>query len=178
MALSEIIMRCQEFREMTDSYLSDELLVETNHEVLRHLENCAFCRKEFAAHRALRTRVRAAVKGAPDVQINPIFVRRLKANLRQNAFQRPSVWTKIKNGAFLSSPILTTSVAACLLLAVLFGANYLRETFSPVSENNVAQQNQTLQPVENLRSPEPGAAEFIQAAYREMTKAAIGDHET
>ena len=169
-------MRCQEFREMTDSYLSDELLVETNHEVHHHLENCAACRKELTAHRTLRTRVRAAVKNAPDAQVNPVFARRVKANLRQTAM-RPSFWTKIKSGAFLSSPILTTSAAACLLLGVLFGANYLRETFSPVPENNVAQQNQTLRPVENPRLTEPGAAGFIQAAWREMTHEAVGDHE-
>ena len=33
-------MRCEDFREIADSFLSDELLVETNHEVVRHLEDC------------------------------------------------------------------------------------------------------------------------------------------
>lgn len=95
--------------------------------------------------------------------------------MRQIAFQRPSVWTKIKGADFLNSPILATSAAACLLLGVLFAANYVRHSFSPAPENNVAQQNQTLQPVESPRSTEP--AGFIQAAWREMTRAAIGDHE-
>ena len=169
-------MRCQEFRAMTDSYLSDELLVETNHEVLHHLENCVACRQELAAHRSLRTQMRAAVKSAPEMQINPVFAKRLQTDLHQTAL-RPTVWTKLKSGAFLSSPILTTSVAACLLLGVLFAGNFLRHSFSPVPENIVARQNQTNQPAENSRSNESNAAQFIQVAWREITHEAVGDHE-
>ncbi len=47
---------------MMDSYLGDELLVETNHEVLRHLENCPACRNELAARRGLLAQMRSAVK--------------------------------------------------------------------------------------------------------------------
>jgi len=166
-------MRCQEFREMIDSYLSDELLVETNHEVLRHLESCAACRNELAAHRTLRTRVRAAVKGAPDAQINPYFARRLEMNLRETAL-RPTVWTKIKSGAFLNSPILAATTAACLLFGVLFGVNWLRSA----SEDVVVRQNQTNKSAENLRpKEEPDTAQIVQAAWREITHEAVGDHE-
>lgn len=35
---------CERVRRYLDSYMNDELLVETNHEVLRHLEVCAECR--------------------------------------------------------------------------------------------------------------------------------------
>ena len=94
-------MRCQEFREMMDSYLSDELLVETNHEVLRHLENCAACRSELAARRELRARVRSAVKSSPETQINSAFAARLQTNLRAAALERPTVWEKIRVGEFL-----------------------------------------------------------------------------
>lgn len=171
-------MRCQEFREMTDSYLNDELLVETNHEVLQHLENCAACRNELAARRSLLAQIRAAVKGAPEMQINPHFAKRLQTDLRETAFRRPTVWAKIKGGAFFSSPILATSIAACLLLGVLFAGNFMRNSFSPAPENEVAQQNQTVQPTETSRPTEStGAAQFVQAAWRKMTRAAIGDHE-
>ncbi|RMD51619.1 hypothetical protein D6827_01875, partial [Candidatus Parcubacteria bacterium] len=47
-------MQCREFREISEAYLSDELLVETNIQVLEHLENCPKCRGEFAAKRRLR----------------------------------------------------------------------------------------------------------------------------
>ncbi|HXG85271.1 MAG TPA: type I CRISPR-associated protein Cas7 [Pyrinomonadaceae bacterium] len=83
-------MRCQEFREMMDSYLSDELLVETNHEVLHHLENCRACRDELAARRALLAQMRSAVKNAPEMQLNSAFAIKLKNDLRETAL-RPSV---------------------------------------------------------------------------------------
>jgi hypothetical protein len=170
-------MRCQEFREMLDSYLSDELLIETNHEVLHHLENCNVCRNELAARRQLRTRMRLAVKAAPGTQVNPIFARQLETNLRETAL-RPSIWKKMSGGAFSGSPILATAVAACLLFFVLFGANWLRRSSSPAPEINIAQQNQTNQPADSLRSTdEANAAQVIQTAWREITHLAVGDHE-
>jgi hypothetical protein len=161
---------------MIDSYLNDELLVETNHEVLRHLESCVACRSELAAHRALQTRLRAVVKSAPDAQINPFFARRLEANLRQIAL-RPTVWMKLKSRVFSGSPILAATAAACLLFGALFGANWLRHS-SPATENNIAGQNQTNQPLENSRPTEESSQpEAVQAAWRELTGEAFGDHE-
>jgi hypothetical protein len=169
-------MRCQEFRQMIDSYLNDELLVETNHEVLRHLESCTACRSELAAHRALQTRLRAAVKSAPEMRINPVFARRLEANLRQTAL-RPTVWMNLKSRVFSGSPILAVTAAACLLFGALFGANWLRHS-SPATDNNIAGQSQTNQPLENSRPPEESSQpEAVQAAWRELTGEAFGDHE-
>src|SRR5262244_2960134 len=37
---------CKRVRSYLDSYLSNELMVETNLEVLKHLENCADCSRE------------------------------------------------------------------------------------------------------------------------------------
>lgn len=45
---------CQPLRELLDSYLSGELLVETNHELLRHLDRCAECSAELERRRRLR----------------------------------------------------------------------------------------------------------------------------
>ncbi len=45
---------CQETRELLDSYLSNELLVETNHAVLRHLATCASCSAEGERRRVAR----------------------------------------------------------------------------------------------------------------------------
>ena len=80
------VMNCKDFREIADSYLSDELLVETNHDVLRHLENCADCRCELAARRDLRERLREAVHSAPQSRINANFAVKLKNDLRENYF--------------------------------------------------------------------------------------------
>ncbi len=105
-------MRCQEFQEMMDSYLSDELLVETNHEVLHHLENCPACRGELGARRELLARPRSAVKHAPDARLNPAFARRLENRLRQTAL-RLTVWGQLKDGVLANSSI-KLSLTHCL----------------------------------------------------------------
>jgi hypothetical protein len=65
---SEKAMECRRFRDIADSYLSEELLVETNHEVLRHLESCPTCRAELAARRQVRRVLRSAFARAEALQ--------------------------------------------------------------------------------------------------------------
>ena len=45
---------CQHVREVMDSYLSEELSVETNHGVLRHVSQCRDCAAELSRRRQLR----------------------------------------------------------------------------------------------------------------------------
>lgn len=52
---------CARTLRYLDSYISGELLVETNHEVLAHLSQCANCKREHELRVALRTRLRQAV---------------------------------------------------------------------------------------------------------------------
>jgi hypothetical protein len=54
---------CEKIRRYLDSYISNELLVETNLEVLRHLETCASCSAEFEARTRLKSRLKGAVEG-------------------------------------------------------------------------------------------------------------------
>lgn len=108
-------MQCREFREISEAYLSDELLVETNIQVFRHLENCFKCREDFAAKRNLRQRMREAVKGADEFQINPVFARRLTENLRQTALHE-SFWRKL-----IFVPKFLIPVMASLVLVALLG---------------------------------------------------------
>src|SRR5262245_39446825 len=61
-------MECRRFRDIADSYLSEELLVETNHDVLRHLESCPTCRAELAARRQVRRVLRSAFARAEELQ--------------------------------------------------------------------------------------------------------------
>lgn len=63
---------CDKTRKYLDSYISNELLVETNHEVLRHLEGCPACSSELEARAKLRARLKAAVKNQavpPELQV-------------------------------------------------------------------------------------------------------------
>ena len=114
-------MQCKDFREIADSYLSDELLVETNHEVFRHMESCENCRRELSARRELRTRLCTAVIGSAQAQIDANFAANLKQNLENEVFRNNGFLSAVKN--FATSQIFALTVAAALIVAVFVGYN-------------------------------------------------------
>jgi len=59
--------QCERIRRHLDAYLSNELLVETTSDVLRHFESCESCSRELEA----RTRVRDALRRAAASPIPP-----------------------------------------------------------------------------------------------------------
>ena len=75
-------MQCRDVRELADSFLSEQLLVETNHELLRHLETCRDCRLDIAGRRAMRDRLRAAFASAEDLRARPELKAELLTKLR------------------------------------------------------------------------------------------------
>jgi hypothetical protein len=75
-------MECRDVRELADSFLSEQLLVETNHELLRHLDTCPDCRADIAGRRAMRDGLRAAFARAEDLRPRPEFAAELRATLR------------------------------------------------------------------------------------------------
>lgn len=78
-------MECSEFDEISEAYLSDELLVETNIQVFQHLEGCRKCRESFTARRKLRQQMSSSVRYAKEFQLDPVFARRLTAELKEAA---------------------------------------------------------------------------------------------
>jgi anti-sigma factor RsiW len=100
-------MECRDVRELADSFLSEQLLVETTHEILQHLARCPSCRSEIESRRRLRTAVRGAFERAPDLRASPEFLASIGQRVReQEGRRRPwRTW-----GAILS-------IAASLLLA-------------------------------------------------------------
>jgi hypothetical protein len=80
-------LECRNLKEMLDSYLHGELSVETNHAVLRHLEQCPACRNEMAARRQLRERLRSA---ATATTLSPDARARLRARLREDTLSETS----------------------------------------------------------------------------------------
>jgi anti-sigma factor (TIGR02949 family) len=63
---------CEKTRKYLDAYISNELTVETNHEVLRHIEGCPSCASELDNRARLRSRLRAAVNTQsvpPELQV-------------------------------------------------------------------------------------------------------------
>ncbi len=53
---------CKQIRTQLDHYLSNELSVETNQEVMKHLEACAACSQELEARMRVKNLVRRAVQ--------------------------------------------------------------------------------------------------------------------
>jgi anti-sigma factor RsiW len=78
-------MQCHEVRDLADSFLSEQILVETNHEVLRHLEGCPTCRAEFASLRELRRAVRRAFINSEALRISDEFRDSAMSHVREAA---------------------------------------------------------------------------------------------
>lgn len=78
-------MECKEVRSLADAYLSEQLLVETTHGVVQHLERCQACRAELDARRRLRHTLRSAFEQAPDLQPAEAFLGALTTRLRAEA---------------------------------------------------------------------------------------------
>ena len=112
-------MQCREFVEVSESYLNDELMVETNHQINHHLEHCPDCRADFASRRILRKRVNSAGRNAADFKINPVFNNKLEDRLMEEAL-RSNFWEKL----WLSPKLLIPAMAA-VILAFGFGIFYL-----------------------------------------------------
>ena len=74
-------MKCVEFRGMAESYQAGELPVDTNHEVISHLDGCAACRGELEARIALRLTLREAFKQSPTLAPDTQFVAGVRRSL-------------------------------------------------------------------------------------------------
>src|SRR5262245_46523829 len=75
-------MECRDVRELADSFLSEQLLVETTHDVVHHLETCPDCRADIAARRSMRTKLKDAWTRAEHLAPRPAFVAELAEKLR------------------------------------------------------------------------------------------------
>ena len=166
-------MNCKDFRELADSYLSNELLVETNHEVLRHLENCADCRRELASCRDLRTRLHDAVKRSSQSQLNTNFAVRLTNDLREKYLAKQSRWNFTN---FIGTNPVFAGVFAVLVLAVAIGLVWQfgrRANSNDIANLNLSAPNQTNTTVTDEKS----SLQIHRASFAEMETDAIGDHK-
>jgi len=168
-------MQCREFREIADSYLSNELMVETNHGVIAHLEQCAECRQELKARRELRGKLRESFIKAPENQLRPEFVARLSSQLHDYSLG--------KRGASLVSPrrwqtsvtrkqTTWLALAACLLLAMGLGLVFVRKR---LSESKAPGEIAVSKPKTD-DSPELNPGIPVSIVKTELAKSAVGDH--
>jgi hypothetical protein len=110
-------MNCRDVREVADSFLSDELLTETNHEILQHVDTCASCRTEIDTRRTLRRTLRAAFDRAPDLQARPQFLDRLRGDLRDAAAHDRHSWMFSRRWfAIAAGVVLAAGLTAALLM--------------------------------------------------------------
>ena len=118
-------INCRETRELGDAFLSDQLLVETTHDIVNHLETCSECRVEIDSRRRLRAQLQSAIGGSPSLTPHPEFLDRLAARLRAHA---PPVVSAA------AAPVMTRRAwleswwaAAAAVLALLGGGLFARD---------------------------------------------------
>ena len=74
--------QCKKIRSYLDSYLSNELMVETNHEILKHLDGCQACSDALAS----RSRVKQVLRQAVMRDEAPAGLRyRIQKDIRKSA---------------------------------------------------------------------------------------------
>jgi hypothetical protein len=128
-----VLMDCQNFKELLDSYLCGELAVETNHTMLSHAERCCVCRGEMAARRRLRASLRSACSKE---KMSDLAMENLRARIRSEAGAGANA-TRTGNGKWMrgwfaglfKAWVLTPAVVA-LLLGATFGLYVLRRGIS------------------------------------------------
>jgi anti-sigma factor RsiW len=109
-------MQCKDARELLDSFLAEELLVETNHELLRHVQGCPDCKADLDARARIRTGLKQAFARAAELQVRPEFVNEMAARLRTAALTGRKRWQV--------APMLAAAAAVVLIAAA--GAYFLR----------------------------------------------------
>lgn len=110
-------MDCRNFKDMLDSYLCQELAVETNHSMLSHAEHCPSCRTELASRRNLRHALRRA---CADDRMRDDACERLRALLRAEiAVREPAtVGWRERLAAMFKLPLIRPAMVAVLVLVV------------------------------------------------------------
>ena len=83
-------MHCRDVRELADTYLDGELLTETSHDIVRHLESCRACRSDVEWRRQLRPALAAAFERARDLRPDPRFATKLREELLATSGAAPA----------------------------------------------------------------------------------------
>ena len=156
-------MNCRDVQEMAGSFLSRELLAETNHEILQHLETCPFCRAEIDAQRRLRAALRDAFNRAPDLQPPSELQNRLHTRLREVSIHRARPWSH--SGRWLAL------AAGVVLAAGLTGVVFMKRSAGPaeaLARDAIGDHWNCALKYRAVRTPVPleTAAQRFDSAYR------------
>ena len=83
-------MNCRDVRQLADLFVSEELLTQTSHGIVRHLENCPSCQMEIDARHGFRRSLQGAFNRAPDLQPRADFAARLRNDVRKATAHEPA----------------------------------------------------------------------------------------
>jgi hypothetical protein len=168
-------MNCRDVREVADSFLCEELLTETNHEILRHLDTCPSCRAEIDARRRLRGALRSAFGRDPELQPAPEFADRLRERLREAAVLRPRASTLSRRWLALAAGVV---LAAGVTAAILFNRSSAR--IDALARDAIGDHRNCALKYRLVRAPVPleDAAKRFDGAYRLLLSAPPDDIPT
>lgn len=131
-------MECRNFKELLDSYLCEELAVETNHQMLNHTEHCPPCRLEMASRRNMRESLRrACLKDRMSDEACQRMRNKLRAEAASSNLEPASSWRERWLNLFeFRFAISIAATVAILILAIVGISSYLRtENSSPELSN-------------------------------------------
>jgi hypothetical protein len=156
-------MNCRDVREVADSFLCEELLTETNHEILRHLDTCPSCRAEIDARRRFRAALRTAFEHAPELQPAGEFADRLRDRLREAAVETPRSWTFSGRWLVLAAGLV---IAAGMTSAILLNRSAVR--VEALAQDAIGDHRNCALKYRPARTPVPleEAAQRFDGAYR------------
>jgi anti-sigma factor RsiW len=107
---------CRDVRELMDSYLSEELSVETNHHVLRHLGTCQACSSELTRRQRLRSLLAQSLDLPLDVDGARQRVR-TAVEREQRSWGRAARWLGAAAAALLAAIAVATWVSGSVDVA-------------------------------------------------------------
>jgi hypothetical protein len=105
---------CRRFRAKLDSYIDNELLTESNLEIMEHFRSCTPCTQEAQERRNVRKRLQNAVR---DVKVPPGLEGRVRDRFRQTTQPKPK-------------KLFLMAIAAAL--AVCFGVIRFHDSVGPI----------------------------------------------
>lgn len=112
---------CRQMRELMDSYISGELTVESNHDVLRHIERCEACRSELARRERMSALLMESFGAAPDASA-------MASRITQTLDREQYRWGRLARYG---------SIAAALLLIAGAGAWFYRPVDAAAFDDSV-----------------------------------------
>ena len=158
-------MTCRDIRELADSYLSDQLSIETNHEILRHADGCLSCRNELEGRRRLRRALQSAFMHAPELRPSPDLARRVGERLTAAVRLRNTDGVRPRRPAARAAVVLATAASAVLLLRLMaFGTSIA----DPLARDAIGDHRNCALRFRLVRTPVPleDAARQFDSAYR------------